>query len=235
MHLPGGHKHCPDAVASRLFLNVCCSVANGTPPVAAISCCCIASTVASRAATRRSSVPCTCHAYTATARHNAAAAAHRPAVDIRRAVRCCWPSVSTAMCDDDAVFLGLVSASCLPPPATPRPQLLRCSSGLPRHSLLLVGRAHALSDLLEIPAGSDRRHRFEHYTGGPMGDTRDSRRFIVNGGEEKFYTKLSDFFRNARQKNALTKTDMRMKKKICKKKNHETMYFDYTRRKHVTT
>lgn len=104
MHLPGGHKHCPD-VASRLFLSGCSSpIADGY----SASCCCMAATAASSVDTRRSIVPCTCHAYTATAKHRVAAPAQRLTVDARRtAADCCRSAVvSAAMCTVVIVFLA---------------------------------------------------------------------------------------------------------------------------------
>lgn len=155
MHLPGGHKHCPE-VASRLFLSGCSSpMAEGYPA----NCCCMAATAASSVDTRRSIVLCTCHAYTTTARHRAEAPTQQPTVDVRRVCRRS-AAVSAAMCTAVimmflafGVVLVVVSRVLFP--------VHGCSLVC---TVTVVTAAGALSDLLEIPAGSDRRHRFKHYT-----------------------------------------------------------------------
>lgn len=158
MHLPGGHKHCPD-VASRLFLSGCSSpMAEGY----SANCRCMAATAASSVDTRRSIVLCTCHAYTTTARHRAAAPTQRPTADARRTAADCrcsatvWAAMCTAVIMMFLVF-GVVLVVVTRVPFPVHDCSLVCA-------VTVVTATGALSDLLEIPAGSDRRHRFKHYT-----------------------------------------------------------------------
>lgn len=133
-------------------------------------------TAASRSATRRSIVPCTWHAYTTTARHNAVAPAHRATADARRtAADCCRSTVvPAAMCavagfpNGFVVFVVVVVVllGVLLVVVVVYARILCAAVILCVRFLCTCSRCpHAtpLSDLLEVPEGSDRRHRFEHF------------------------------------------------------------------------
>lgn len=133
----------------------------------------MAATVASRSATRRSIAPCTCHTYTTTARHNAAAPVHRATADARRTAAVCCRStvVPAAMCAaagfPHGFVVDVVVLVVLMVVVVGYTRILYLDLILRVGSLrYLLSRCHhatPLSDLLEVPAGSYRRHRFEHF------------------------------------------------------------------------
>jgi len=165
---PGGHKHCAD-VASRLFLSGCrSSPVTVVPDGPSASCRCMEATAASRSATRRSIVPCTCHTYTTTVRHNAAAPVHRATADARRTAAVCCRStvVPAAMCaaaglPNGFVVVVVVLVVLIVVVVVDYTPILFLSFASVLHTTRAL--ATPLSDLLEVPAGSYHRHRFEHF------------------------------------------------------------------------